>query len=97
MDQNGNASGLSIDVVKTDGTGLHQITPSTLAVAGEGLNGSGAPISWSPIGGQILFAAQTDDNHRFSIWGVNPNGTGLRKSRSGLRRRLRGPAICRLL
>jgi Tol biopolymer transport system component len=77
MDQNGNQSGLSIDVVRTDGTGLRQLTPSGMAVEGEGVNGSAAPISWSPTGGQILFAARADANHHLSIWGVNSNGTGL--------------------
>lgn len=79
IDQFGNQSGLSIDIVRTNGTGLRQITPSSLAVAGEGLNGSGAPISWSPSGGQILFAAQADPDHRLSIWAVNPDGTGLQQ------------------
>jgi Tol biopolymer transport system component len=77
IDQFGNQLGLSIDVVRTNGSGLRQITPSGMGVAGEGLFGSGAPISWSPTGGQILFAAQTDSDLRLSIWGVNPNGTGL--------------------
>ncbi len=77
IDQFGNQSGLSIDVVRTNGTGLRQITPSGMAVSGEGLFGSGAPISWSPTGGPILFAAQADSTHGLSIWGVNPNGTGL--------------------
>jgi Tol biopolymer transport system component len=77
IDENGNTSGLSINIVRMNGMGQRQITPSDLAVAGEGRDGSGAPISWSPSGGQILFAAQGDPDHQLSIWGVNPNGTGL--------------------
>ena len=77
LDESGHASGLSIDVVRTNGSGLRQITPLGLAVAGEGRDGSGAPISWSPLGGQILFAARVDTDHRLSIWSVSPNGTGL--------------------
>jgi Tol biopolymer transport system component len=77
LDESGHASGLSIDVVRTNGAGLRQITPPGLAVAGEGREGSGAPISWSPAGGQILFAARVDTDHRLSIWSVSPNGAGL--------------------
>ena len=69
IDEFGNVSGLSIDVVRTNGAGKHRITPSDLAVAGEGREGSGASISWSPTGGQILFAAQSDPDHQLSIWG----------------------------
>ena len=79
MDEFGHQSGFSVDVVRTNGNGLRQITPSGLAVAGEGRDGSGAPISWSPTGGQIVFAAQANPDHRLSIWGVNPNGTGLHR------------------
>jgi Tol biopolymer transport system component len=80
IDESGHVSGLTIDVVRSDGTGQHQITPSKLSVQGEGRQGSGASISWSPRpGGQIIFAAQTDLDHQFSIWGVNPNGTGLHR------------------
>jgi WD40 repeat protein len=77
LDASGHATGLAIDVVRTDGTGLRQITPSSLAVAGEGRDGSGAPISWSPDGNKILFAAQEAPNRRLSIWSVQPDGKGL--------------------
>ena len=77
LDASGNATGFGIDVVRTDGSGRHRITPSSLAVAGEGRDGSGAPISWSPVGNEILFAAQDAPDHRLSIWGVRPNGSGL--------------------
>jgi Tol biopolymer transport system component len=81
LDASGHATGFGINVVRTDGTGLRRITPSSLAVAGEGRDGSGAPISWSPDGDKILFAAQDGPNRRLSIWSVRPNGTGLHQLR----------------
>jgi len=57
--------------VKLNGSGLRQITPDGSLVDIDG----GA--SWSPSGGQILFGANADTDHRRSIFAVNADGTGL--------------------
>ena len=65
----------SIDVVRLNGTGLHQITPPGMSFAEP--EGDEFPVSWSPSGNTILFAAQADPSHRSSIWAVNSDGGGL--------------------
>lgn len=55
--------------VKIDGTGVHQITPTTLTDYQCG--------SWSPQGDQIVFAARSAPDQRRSIWVVDSKGTGL--------------------
>jgi Tol biopolymer transport system component len=60
-----------IDVVKLNGTGLRQITPSGMILDG-GFGGS-----WSPNGNTILFVAGTAPGNRRGIWVVNADGSGL--------------------
>lgn len=69
FDSNGNSLGLF--VIKTDGTGLHQITPpGTLMQPGN----SG---DWSPQGNQIVFSRHVSADVRGSIWVINSDGSGL--------------------
>jgi Tol biopolymer transport system component len=55
-------------VVKLNGSGLQQITPSGMVVGGS---------QWSPSGNKILFPAQIDSEHRRAIFMVNSDGSGL--------------------
>jgi Tol biopolymer transport system component len=59
-------------VVKLNGSGLRQVTPSGMDVDLED-----GIASWSPNGNQIVFGGHTDAVHRRSIFVVNPDGTGL--------------------
>lgn len=59
-------------VVRVNGAGLRQITPSRMEV--DILDGI---ASWSPTGDQILFGAKPDADHRRALFVVNPNGSGL--------------------
>jgi Tol biopolymer transport system component len=59
-------------VVESDGSGLTQITPDDLAVAREQDAGD-----WSPDGSRIVFTAQPAPGHRFALFTVAPDGTGL--------------------
>jgi Tol biopolymer transport system component len=60
-------------VVKSDGSGLRQITPPELFF--DFCSGS-----WSPQGNEIVFSAHVPDfNYRSTIWVVHSDGTGLRE------------------
>ena len=61
-------------VVRVNGTGLRQVSPSGTRVDLE--NGA---ASWSPSGDQILFGGNTDPDHRRSIFVVNADGSGFHK------------------
>jgi Tol biopolymer transport system component len=71
MDANG---GATLDVVKLNGSGLRQITPSNMILLPE-LSG----VSWSPSGNEILFVSRLDPDHRRVIFAVNADGSGLRQ------------------
>jgi Tol biopolymer transport system component len=58
-------------VVRVNGTGLRQVSPSGIRVDLE--NGV---ASWSPSGDQILFGGNADADHRRSIFVVNADGSG---------------------
>jgi Tol biopolymer transport system component len=57
--------------VKTNGTGLRQITPTGTILRAES---SG---SWSPQGNKILFARRLAADRRTTLWVVNTDGSGL--------------------
>lgn len=57
-------------VVRLNGSGLRQITPTDMRV--DLFNGR-----WSPSGDQILFVASPDPDHRRALFVVNADGTGL--------------------
>jgi Tol biopolymer transport system component len=59
-------------LVKSNGGGLHQVTPDGTLV-----DGNDSVASWSPRGNRILFGGYTDENHRRSIFMVNTDGTRL--------------------
>jgi Tol biopolymer transport system component len=59
-------------VIGVDGSDLHRITPAGMDLFA--FNGS-----WSPTGTEILFVARSDPDHRYAIWAVNADGTGLHK------------------
>jgi Tol biopolymer transport system component len=60
-------------VVKLDGSGQRQITPS-------GMFFDLCSGSWSPQGNEILFSAHVPDfNYRSTIWVVHSDGSGLRQ------------------
>jgi hypothetical protein len=59
-------------VVRTDGTGLRQITPP-------GMDLRFNCGSWSPQGNEILFSARIAPAPRFSIFAVHADGSGLRE------------------
>jgi len=61
-----------LNVVRTDGTGLQQLTP-----AGMDLNFNCG--SWSPQGNEILFSAHSQPGARSSIFTVHTDGSGLRQ------------------
>jgi TolB protein len=66
----GDADGSSIDTVRTDGTGLRQLTPIDLRLVSP---------NWSPDGSKII-AAQDSTAGNFSagsLYTVHPDGTGL--------------------
>lgn len=58
-------------VVRVNGTGLRQVSPSGVRVDLE--NGV---ASWSPSGDQIVFGGNVDPDHRRSIFVVNTDGSG---------------------
>jgi len=61
-------------VVKRDGSGLRQLTPSSGMILSFGGG------RWSPQGNEILFSAQVPDrSNRRSIWLVHSDGSGLRQ------------------
>jgi len=57
--------------VRTDGSHLHRITPPETLVNGE--HGG----RWSPDGRSILFDARPDEDSRFTLWTITPNGQQL--------------------
>lgn len=61
-------------VVRLDGTGLHQITPSGTLVDWED-----GVASWSPTGNRIVFAANPDTDHRRGIFVVKADGSGFHR------------------
>jgi Tol biopolymer transport system component len=62
----------AVFVVKLNGSGLRQISPSGMAVdLHDGV------ASWFPSGNQIVFGAHLDADHRTAIFVVHPDGTGL--------------------
>ncbi len=64
---------VSFFVVKLNGGRMQQITTPPEMVLRE-IDGS-----WSPSGNKILFSARSDPDHRFGIWVVNSDGTGLQQ------------------
>lgn len=60
-------------VVRLDGTHLHRITPSGVAVNPE--HGG----RWSPNGRTILFDARPADGARFTLWTIRVNGANLHR------------------
>ncbi len=65
---NGRASSTALFIVKSDGTNLRQITPSSLGATS---------AQWSPNGGLIAFTAFTSCCGNSEAWVVHPDGTGL--------------------
>jgi Tol biopolymer transport system component len=61
---NGSSGGLSLFVIKPDGSGLRRLTPAGTSVSGYG-------YQWAPDGTRIAY---TDS--RGSLWVVHPDGTG---------------------
>jgi len=59
-------------VVRTDGTGLRQITPT-------GMDLRFNCGSWSPQGNEILFSARPAPGVRYAIFAVHADGSGLRQ------------------
>jgi TolB protein len=64
---NGQASSTALFVVKADGTGLHQVTPSGLGAIS---------AQWAPDGSLIAFTSCCGIPE---AWVVHPDGTGLRE------------------
>ena len=62
---------VGIFVTRINGSGLRQITPPDMNVAGF-FGGS-----WSPSANKILFAARSAPDHRLGIWAVNADGSAL--------------------
>jgi Tol biopolymer transport system component len=62
---------LRIYTIKLNGAGLKPLTPAGMDLNDEDLG------KWSPQGGQILFAARPAPGHRFALWMVRTDGTGL--------------------
>jgi Tol biopolymer transport system component len=68
----GTATFDAIYTVKTDGTSLREIAPSSL-------NLNFDPGRWSPKKNEIAFSAHVPATNRGSIWVVHADGTGLRQ------------------
>jgi Tol biopolymer transport system component len=73
VDQDDNGVGLF--VVKTNGTGLRQITPPGTLIQG------GNAGDWSPQGNEIVFSRHVTVDVRGSIWVVHADGSGLHEIR----------------
>ena len=69
FDSDGQVVGLF--VVRINGTGVRQITPTGMLVNDE-FGGS-----WSPTGNHILFVARSSPDNRRAIWVVNADGSRL--------------------
>ena len=67
------SGGVGLFVINVDGSGLHQITPPGMLLNGDLTEGG----SWSPYGNKIVSWAASDEDHRFSIWMVGADGSGL--------------------
>ncbi len=65
---NNSEGGASVFTIKTDGTGLFQITAGKISVS--------SPC-WSPDGTKIAFVSNI--NGEFNIWVINSDGSGLRQ------------------
>ena len=71
-----NQSGpVGLFVVRLDGSGLRRITPPGFLPGN--LSRDEQSVSWSPSGNKILFVSRIDPSHRFAIWVVHPDGSGL--------------------
>jgi len=70
FDQNGDPVGLY--VVKVNGTGLRQITPT-----GTLLSEGGGGTDWSPQGNDIVFSRRVTPDARSSLWVVHADGSEL--------------------
>ena len=64
---------LRLYTIKLNGSGLTPLTPPGMDINDEDLG------RWSPRGDQILFAARPAEGHRFALWVVGSDGTGLRQ------------------
>jgi Tol biopolymer transport system component len=73
VEANDDAGGFGLFVVKLNGGGLRQITPQGMLLNPDLTDGG----SWSPLGGQIVTWAESDEDHRFSIWTVAADGSGV--------------------
>jgi Tol biopolymer transport system component len=61
---------IGLFVIKVNGTGLRQITPTgTLLPA--------FPADWSPQENEVVFSRRIAPDHRSSIWVVHADGSGL--------------------
>jgi TolB protein len=67
-DSDGNTA---LYVVKLSGGAPKQITPSGMPIQNDFSGG------WSPSGNRIVFAARPASDHRFAVWVVKADGTGL--------------------
>jgi Tol biopolymer transport system component len=65
------AGGQALFVVRRDGTGLHRITPWSIA--------AGDHPDWSPDGRWILYRAPDIDFYNSQLYVVHPNGRGTRQ------------------
>jgi Tol biopolymer transport system component len=63
--------GRAIFLVKTDGSGISQVTPWKL-------DGGDSP-DWSPDGQWILFRSNVDSNKQSQLYLIHPDGTGLKQ------------------
>ena len=70
FDQDGEP--IALFVVKLDGTGLRQITPTRTI-----FSGGGGGNDWSPQGNEIVFSPTRHPDVRSSLWVVNADGSGL--------------------
>jgi len=63
---------IALFVVKIDGAGLRQITPTRTI-----FSGGGGGNDWSPQGNEIVFSQRVTPDVRSSLWVVNADGSGL--------------------
>jgi Tol biopolymer transport system component len=66
-----NGDGVGLFVIKTNGTGLREITPPGTLIQG------GNDGDWSPQGNRIVFSRHVTPDVRGSIWVVDSDGSGL--------------------
>jgi Tol biopolymer transport system component len=63
--------GVSVEVMRSDGTHLHNLTPTTVCCNGD--------PSYTPDGRRIVYSSSNPDTNEQAIWSIKLDGSGLRR------------------